>query len=174
MRRMDALEQMIRTEEERLSKLRADVALQEIKVGTLKEAAALRPAPIPGKKNSGAARSGRIGGKPRGAISGPWKSTLAELYAHGGPYPYARIKSCYDYVNKADLALPSVRDRVRSLVETQLLEGDADTGFSVSEIAAGRFGFAKKTEAPVGSADGTPEGRAATQPNHQRTHPLLD
>lgn len=169
---MDALEQMIRTEEERLSKLRADLALQEIKVGTLKEAASLRPVTVLGKRAPATARGGRVGGKPRGAISSPWKGTLAELYAWGGPYPYARIKACYDHVNKADLALPSVRDRVRSLVETHLLEGDPDTGFSVTQVAAERFGFAKRTEAPSGNADGTPV-TGDLSPDHQLQPPMV-
>lgn len=169
---MDALEQMIRTEEERLDRFRAQVSLQEIKVGTLKEAAALRPAVTSGKKAPGAARGGRIGGKPRGAISAPWKGTLAELYSWGGHYPYARIKRCYDHVNNADLSLPSVRDRVRSLVETGLMEGDADQGFSVTEDAAKRFGFAKRTEAPSDNAAGASE-TGDFSPNHQLQPPMV-
>lgn len=143
---MDALDQLIRTEQEALDALRLQVAAQEAKVSALIAAASLRP--VAGESRAPSTK----GGKPKGAISAPWKNTLGELYAFGGVYPYTSIKACYDHMNGANLAIASVRDRVRSLVDSLLLAGDPDQGFYVTDAAAKKFGFKRnppKVEVPA-------------------------
>lgn len=140
---MDALDELILAEREVLEGMRVQLAAQEAKVAALVEAAGLRPTasnkkPLPTR-----------GGKPKGAISAPWKNTLAEIYKTGQAWPYGQIKACYDHTNSADLNLASVRDRVRSLVETGLMSGTPEDGFAVTEIAARKFSFKKLVEAPV-------------------------
>lgn len=148
---MDALEQLIREERrelvelhDELSKLQISVAAKEAKVAALEEAANLRPT---------SKAKPRRGGKPKGAISAPWKNTLKALYiTPGGPWSYAQIKACYDYTNNQDLALPSVRDRVRALIDSGLIVGDPDEGFCVTSAAAKKFNFPEpETTVPVGT-----------------------
>ena len=139
---MDALDTLILAEKAELERLRLRVAAQEATVAALVEAAALRP-------NASAKRILLSrGGKPKGAISSPWKNTLAQLYKTGRAWPYNQIKACYDHTNGADLALASVRDRVRSLVEGGLMVGNADDGFVVTDLAAKKFSFPKPEKAP--------------------------
>jgi hypothetical protein len=147
---MDALDQLILAERRLLDELRIQVAAQEAKVAALVEAASLRP-------NFTASKKGPTGrtGKPKGAISANWKNTLRELYATGKAWPYADIKACFDHVNTADLAIASVRDRVRALADAGLMEGDADAGFKVTEAAARKFKFPKLEEAPDANASET-------------------
>jgi hypothetical protein len=142
---MDALDIMIRDQLAELEALRLQLAAQEAKVEALQQAAALRPI-VSGRKSSPA----KLGGKPRGAISSQWKEALRLMYASGSaPWHYAAIKATFDLANHKDLNLASVRDRVRSLVETGLMSGDAEHGFTVTELAAKKFGFERAKIADV-------------------------
>ena len=134
--------------------LQTELVAVQAELAAYERAAALRPVT---KKRSSTAR----GGKPKGAISKAWKDTLAELYAWGRQYPYAEIQACYEHVNSSELAIASVRDRVRSLVDTGYMAGDPDQGFSVTETAARKFKFQKLEEAPDATA---PEASSSEGP----------
>lgn len=154
---MDALEHLIRSEEAELERLRILIAAQEAKVAALREAASLRPAAASKRNGVGSPRSG----KPKGAISAQWKDTLAALYSYQPKvWSYNDIKGCFDHVNKQNLNIASVRDRVRSLVDSGLMQGSAESGFEVTEGAARKYKF-KKVEA---SGAATPEASNARGP----------
>mgnify|MGYP005854348653 CR=1 FL=1 len=138
---MDALDELIRDAREKVRELKLALTAAEAELAAFEKAAALRPATTE-PRNAPAGR----GGKPKGAISKAWKDTLAELYKYGRRYPYADIQSCYEHVNETQLALASIRDRVRALVETGYLEGDPADGFKVTETAAFKFKFPPQSQ----------------------------
>jgi hypothetical protein len=166
---MDALDNMIRDQLIELDRLRRELTAKEATVDALQQAAALRPL-VSSRKTS----TGKGGGKPKGAISAPWKETLGALYRAGqGPWGYPAIKVCFDGTNDKDLNLASIRDRVRSLVESGLMSGDADHGFTVTELAARKFNF-KKAEAPTNGGASNEFGRVAELevPARSEQHPF--
>ena len=146
---MDALDELIREAQDKVRALQTELIAAEAELAAFEKAAALRPAG--GKK-----RGGRGGGKPKGAISKPWKDTLAELYEHGKAYSYSEIQDCYQHVNDTGLAIASVRDRVRALIDNDFMRGEPGTGFEVTDLAATKFGFPKRAQDSVPSIPSAP------------------
>lgn len=90
----------------------------------------------------------RSRGRQPGAISTEWRSVLETLWEASERSSYADIHALAE-LHGIKAALASVRDRVRNFVESGFLDGDADSGFSVTQAAADRFGFAAKAKTPA-------------------------
>jgi hypothetical protein len=136
--------------------LRSRIEIVAAELAALEFAANARPSTIGGKESNqgvstilGTRRSG--GGRRPGDISQEWRGILAAIYSSGTPYSYEDIRR-FAATQGKDLALSSVRDRVRNLVETDLMAGSTENGFVVTEIAAKRFGFPKEIAPPEGGA----------------------
>lgn len=157
---MDALEKLIADKIRRRDELERERLTLVAEIDALQLAARLRPAPqrqdMVGRAEPKAtpvqSRSG--GGRKPGDISHSWRRILAVVHKQGGPVGYDRIADIAAGMG-AEITLSSVRDRVRNLVSTGLVEGDPDTGFTVTQDAVERFGFTKKNDPPKGGSDTT-------------------
>jgi len=78
-------------------------------------------------------------GRQPGAISEKWKNVLKRAH-HGGPWGFDDIIKMAAREGM-DYDLPTIRDRVRYFVRSELMEGNPSTGFVVTDQAAARFGF---------------------------------
>lgn len=159
---MDALDKIIAEKRAERDALLEKARLLDAEVSALELAAELRPATTPSRAGKRAGVTGRKGGgrKP-GDISHAWREILMSVYQASAPHSYDEI-SAVAAGRGNDLAMSSVRDRVRNLVQTGLMAGDARDGFTVTQDAAERFGFAKKNDPPEGGSD-TGEGGASPE-----------
>lgn len=166
---MDALDKMIADKRAERDALGERVRLLDAEIAALETAARLRPvASSPAPRNAERAptttkRGG--GGRRPGDISMQWRKILADVHELGGVDSYDQIAEIAT-MHGAQLALSSVRDRVRNLLATGLMEGGAGDGFRVTEQAAERFGFAKESAPPEGGAD---TGEAPPSPDSRPT-----
>ena len=159
---MDKLQQMIMEKKAEVEDLRSRISVLEAEVAALELADKLRPVTVssPGRPASqGGARSS--GGRRKGDISKVWRGILKGIYDLGAPVDYDTVEMIARKQGQ-ELALSSIRDRVRNMVKTGLMVGDVQSGFTVTEDAAERFGFAKENEPPDG---GSETGGAATPPD---------
>lgn len=180
---MDALDKEIEARRRERARLVEKIRALDVTVSALERASALRPADSAESAKSYQAgivqrqRSGDVdqslisggaspglkkGGRKPGDINKEWRGVLEFLYGDGSPQKYDQIilavEMCGMMISDA-----SVRDRIRNLVRTGLMSGDAKGGFIVTENAAERFGFAKGNGP---SEDGSDEnaGGAETPP----------
>ena len=157
---MDALEKLIADKIRRRDELDREQLTLVAEIDALQLAARLRPAhqrqDMVGrgepKAISAQPRSG--GGRKPGDISHSWRRVLGAMHVFGEPHSYDSIA---DIAKRQglDISISSVRDRVRNLVSTGLVEGDSDTGFTVTQDAVERFGFIKENDPPKGGSDTT-------------------
>lgn len=141
---VDALSAEIQAKREQRQTLSAQIAVLDIEIAALERAASLRPLqrrerpsrPGPARPEGESQRRGR----QRGAISHEWRSILAELYRRGVRSSYPEIRAAAAEAGLS-LELSSVRDRVRNFCGANLMEGDPESGFAVTDLAADRFGF---------------------------------
>lgn len=159
---MDALDHLIQTETQELSRLQGAVSAQKIKVDALLSAAAARPAT---KSLSSAAKPVKsTGGKPKGAISGLWRKILNAAYQTGRAQSYQDMRALYELEHGSAPDMSSIRDRMRNFVELGLVIGTPEVGFTVTEFAASKFSFSK----PSGASEGNgPHGSDASEPSAQ-------
>lgn len=156
---MDALDKLIADKETEVSGLRERIVVLEAELSALRLAAELRPVAT-SKRPAKSSRTG--GGRRPGDISQTWRDILSSMFcADKAPYSYDDIGGFARSLGN-ELAASSIRDRVRSLKESGFLEGDARSGFTVTEDAVKRFDFTKEneeaaapSEANTGSAGGT-------------------
>jgi uncharacterized coiled-coil protein SlyX len=146
---MDALDNMISEKRAEAERLREQVRVLEAELAALQLAAQLRPAPT-SKRPAKAARSG--GGRRPGDISRDWRAILGAIYSRGNAVSYEDVAAVAAEQGN-DLAPSSVRDRVRNMVKTGLMEGNPQDGFTVTEDAAERFDFAKENEGAAAPSD---------------------
>ncbi|MFW5655339.1 MAG: hypothetical protein ACOCYW_06795 [Roseicyclus sp.] len=156
---MDALDKMISDKRAEAENLRGRIRVLEAELAALELAAQLRPAT---KGGVGGKASRHGGGRRPGDISKDWRQILARVYATGAPVGYEQIMSIAAELGN-NLADSSVRDRVRNMVKTGLMAGNAKDGFFVTEDAAERFSFAKENEPPEGGSE-TEEVTASSNP----------
>ena len=140
----DKLAQEIRSKQQMLSKLLAEVDELEKEIAILERAASLRPMPaqnslMPNKPQSREEPSRR--GKPSGSISMNWRTVLNALYP--------RRVSVNDIIQMASehgvkVTEAAVRDRLKYLAEHNYMIGNDLHGYEVTEQAVKRFGFAQK------------------------------
>lgn len=120
-----------------------------IEMDALKQAAELRPV-SPLRSVAPAVSTGRgpgtRGGRQKGDISHDWRNVLRDIAALHRRVSYGEIQMVAEN-NKIKAKLPSVRERVRNLVDTKLMTGNAKSGFLVTKHAIERFGLAND-EAP--------------------------
>jgi hypothetical protein len=87
------------------------------------------------------AEDSRRPGRRPGAISADWREVLHLLWMVGGAYSYPQIHDAARQCGIDIKDIASTRDRVRSFVANSLMSGTPETGFTVTEDAAERFGF---------------------------------
>lgn len=162
---MDALEKLISEKKALLGELRERVNALGPEIAALELAARLRPAST-GSTHAvslpratmrtphtrAATQSGVGGGRKPGDISQAWRVILNGVYQLGGPVDYEMV-GMVAKENGSDLALTSIRDRVRNFVKTGLMSGSAPSGFIVTKNAVEKFGFTKENGPPKGSPD---------------------
>jgi len=103
------------------------------------------------------AEDGRRPGRRPGAISADWRQVLQCLWLIGAEHTYAEIHE-FARGMKIDIKdIASTRDRVRSFVANNLMSGTPETGFTVTEEAAARFGFDSNSASSVGDFPGEAE-----------------
>ncbi|MDJ1015054.1 MAG: hypothetical protein QNJ35_00975 [Paracoccaceae bacterium] len=153
----DALDEMIAEKKRQHADFERRLRILEAEITALETAAQIRPAAKSGKKGGGVGS-----GRTKGAISQAWREVLAEMHKRDAPLDYDQIAEITNEIGNP-VTLSSVRDRVRNLVRTDLLKGDAEKGFVVTPVAIIRFGFpikhseaAASEEANTGSAASTP------------------
>ena len=152
---MDRLDQVIADKRAELK--RAEAEANELvrrrdrlgmELGILEEAARLRPAHSSSTRH-GESNGGKTRGRQKGAISHQWRAVLGEMYAGELRRTYPEI---LEIASKHGIRaqLPGIRDRVRHFVQLGLMDGRNEVrGFRVTDVAATRFGFARKDEAPA-------------------------
>jgi hypothetical protein len=153
---MDALDKMIADKRAERTGLAEQVRLLDAEIAALETAARLRPvmaahAPISTERAPASTRRGGGGRRP-GDISMQWRAILSDIHELGGVDSYDRIAEIAA-THGTKLAISSVRDRVRNLLATGLIEGAVGNGFRVTSTAVERFGFTKETASPEGEAD---------------------
>lgn len=158
-RLMDKLDQHIADKEAELSEIEARRAVLCAELEALRLAASLRPAATSGgPRRSKAASPSK--GRTKGAISKEWRAVLAEVFKSNTYLSYEEIHDIAVHLGN-DVALGSVRDRVRNMVKTGLLEGDPEVGFCVTDEAVERFEF-------------TPENSGTAVPEEANTESASD
>lgn len=159
---MDALDKIIGEKRAEAESLRERVRVLDAELAALELAAQLRPAT---KGSVGGKPTRRGGGRRPGDISKDWRQILGRVYAMGVPVGYEQIMGAAAALGN-ELADSSVRDRVRNMVKTGLMAGDAKEGFVVTEDAAERFGFAKENEASAEVSEASAESAEDTLGAH--------
>lgn len=164
----DALEKHIDDENGALEDIQAQIAVlrelekvQAAKVSALREAARLRP--LPSKTGSSRVVINVRRGKPKGAISQVWRDTLRRLHSTGARQSYEAIAELYSFGTGDNVNMSSVRDRVRAMVKSGLIEGSPHEGFRVTEDAAKRFSFANEN----GEASASPDTEGVGAPSYE-------
>ncbi len=164
----DALEKLIDDETAALETVRSQITtlreqerVQAAKVLALQEAARLRP--ITPKNGSSRANATVRRGKPKGAISEAWRNALRRIHSTGTRLSYDAIAELYSFGTGETANMASVRDRIRSMVKSGLIDGNPQEGFTVTEDAAKRFGFANEN----GEAEASPDADEATTSSNE-------
>lgn len=168
---MDALERMISEKRSEVAALLTRAELLKAELSALELAARLRPvadsrthsrvsAPNP-------ARAG--GGRKPGDISHDWRGILGDIYRLGMAVDYEMIAEVAKD-RGVELAMSSIRDRVRNLTRTGLMTRDTHQGFVVSEDAVKRFGFTKENGSQSRPSDAK-AGEVLTLPGFQNPNP---
>lgn len=152
---MDALDQAISAKRDEIARLRASLDVLSAELAALEYAATLRPATTSrgGRAAVSPAETPRksAGGRRPGDISLQWRKILGEVYRRGIPLDYDAISDVARSQGK-EIGLASIRDRIRNLANSGLVDGDPSAGFIVTEMAAQRFGFTKNNAPPEGEA----------------------
>jgi hypothetical protein len=168
---MDALERMISEKRSEVAALLTRAELLKAELSALELAARLRPAwTTKAPQRHDDAKPARVGGgrKP-GDISHDWRGILGDVYRLGMAVDYEMIAEVAKD-RGTELAMSSIRDRVRNLTRTGLMEGDTQRGFSVSEDAVKRFGFTKENDGRSVPSDAK-AGEAPTLPGFHNPNP---
>jgi hypothetical protein len=168
---MDALERMISEKRSEVAALLARADLLKAELSALELAARLRPV-ADSRTHSrvvvpNPARAG--GGRKPGDISHDWRGILGDVYRLGMAVDYEMIAEVAKE-RGTELAMSSIRDRVRNLTRTGLMEGDTQQGFVVSEDAVKRFGFTKENDGQSVPSD-EKAGEAGTLPGFHNPNP---
>ena len=139
-----------------------------IEMSVLKQAAALIPSGPP--KSVGAALAGQgagtRGGRQKGDISRKWQEVLRKLWHMHRRVSFGEIQMLAQDTGMT-VKLPSVRERVRNMVQTKLMTGNAKSGFMVTKHAAERFSFAEKDETPDAGTSGASKTDGASTPSNE-------
>ncbi len=157
---MDELDKAITDLQRKIERWTRQAEEGRIELAALQKAAKLRPNGVrrppdaetffgPTSPDSGTSEDARRPGRKPGAISAEWRDVLEALWAVGGAHTYQEI---HNYARTRGIEIKdiaSTRDRVRGFAASGLMTGTAEAGFTVTELAADRFGFAKKGSAPV-------------------------
>lgn len=154
---MDALDKLIADEVAELARLQTAVKLQEIKVATLRQAASVRPAvsePRPRTKQKTSAPSK---GKPKGAISVLWRNVFRVLAGRPSPFSYADVSVAYKDAVGKEVALASIRDRVRTFIDSEFMTGNPEDGFKFTATAIEKFALSEGGANENGEAEASPE-----------------
>lgn len=152
--------------EAKLSGVQKELTVLDAEVEALQTAAELRPANGRTKTKG----SGKKGRQP-GAISEEWRNVLAEVVLHydvNNRASYNDIHAVAELLN-LNIALNSVRDRVRNMVKTGLLAGTPDDGFYVTEAAVNKFDF--ETEKAPAEAEANSEIGVSGGPQSAASYP---
>jgi|TARA_R100000322_G_scaffold22153_16_gene15016 hypothetical protein len=182
METQDPLDREIAEKKARYQQLKSELDTVAVELRVLERAASLRPArpiretsvnrkkPTPAVKKARGGSGKRHSGRQPGSISESWQSVLRGMYRRGSKKAsYEEIHAITER-NGMGIGIASTRDRVRNMVKTGLLSGNASRGFAVTEEAIHRFGLDKGNEAPAGNARGASEaGEDATSLNENRT-----
>ena len=168
---MDALERMIGEKRSEVAALLTRAELLKTELSALELAARLRPVADSGTHSRvvvpNPARAG--GGRKPGDISHDWRGILGDIYRLGGAVDYEMIADVAKE-RGTELAMSSIRDRVRNLTRTGLMEGDTQQGFVVTEYAVERFGFTKENDGKLAPSDAK-AGEANTLPGFHNPNP---
>jgi hypothetical protein len=161
---MDRLDQLIaakQTEIDQFKKIIDSTAAKHdralIELEALRAAAAARPAakhtgqvaraphPVVARRPRPRARLAR-GGRQAGDISHEWRGVLGAAARAGARHSYG---SFYDLAVASGIntKMPNVRERVRRMAETGLLEGSPEEGYAVTKAAIERFNLGAGQEA---------------------------
>lgn len=139
----DKLDRMIQDKAREVSEVRSQIQglqrsleIMEAQLAGLEAAAELRPSVAQEIKK----------GRQPGAISREWRGVLNRVWMLG-PLTYQGIRDAAASEG-LNVDISNVRERVRTFVKSSLLEGDPEGGFSVTNEAAERFGFARAFDAP--------------------------
>lgn len=159
---MDKLQQMIMEKKTEVEDLRSRISVLEAEVAALELADKLRPVTA-SSAGRPASRSGArgSGGRRKGDISKVWRGILKEIYDREAPVDYDTVEMIAREQGQ-ELALSSIRDRVRNMVRTGLMAGGVQSGFTVTKDAAERFGFAKENSGSAGPEEANTEGAGGT------------
>lgn len=135
MERRDHLDREMRALADKRDALDRDIAM-------LQRADSLRPVPgatVP----MGAMKHEKPRGRQKGAISAEWREVLQYMHRTGTPLTLVGI---HDAATKHGIKVerPSIRDTVRRFRQRTLIEGSSDHGYTVTDEAAKRFGFAQR------------------------------
>lgn len=162
---MDDLDKLIIDKRAERDAYAEKVRLLDAQIAAFETAARLRPPPVAnarsetGRRTSSARPSG--GGRKPGDISHVWRGILQDTVSLGRRAAYEDILSIAENRGNA-LVLSSVRDRVRNLISTGLMEGDTSAGFLVTDEAIQRFGFSRpESDGDKASRDDAAETREA-------------
>lgn len=109
------------------------------------------------------------GGRKPGSISKEWQEILRHVYQDGKPLTYEEIAEYANLLGN-ELQISSVRDRVRNLLRTGLVSGDAESGFVVTKDAVERFSFTKENGEPAGSPETEDKEAGTLFYPHTSTH----
>lgn len=150
---MDALDQMISEKRAEVSGLKDRIKVLEAELAALELAASLRPAAKSGQYPATRPKPsvGKGGGRRKGDISMDWRRILSKVHALKRRVSYEDVSEIAA-ASGNPLEMASIRDRVRNLVRTGLMEGDASIGFSVTPNAVERFSFANENDPPEGGS----------------------
>lgn len=153
---MDKLDKMIADKQAEGESLKQEIAQRAeryerllIEIQVLKDAAKARPA-VAARPNAVAPkkskeRAVKRGGRQAGDISREWRQALRVLHLQRKRASYSDVHSAAASVG-IDTKMPNVRERVRSMVENELLSGSAEQGFWVTKEAVARFGLDETKE----------------------------
>jgi hypothetical protein len=154
---MDALDHEIAAKRRERDELAARVSTLSVEIAALERAASLRPAGRSRRSSAGSVaatvlsdRPARRGRQP-GAISYQWRGWLAAIAARGERVSYGDIQKIA-MSDGGELAMASIRDRVRKFKAEGIMDGDPKTGFVVTDDAVARFGLPRNDEADAGGS----------------------
>lgn len=138
---MDRLERAIEAKRDEVAKAEAILRDAErvlerarVELSTLEQAASLRPLTA-----SAVATEVRKGRQP-GAISREWRTVLMTMWLLGVPSTYEVIAGIAGS-SGASSDIASVRERIRIFERHGYVQGDPMRGYTVTDVAAERFGF---------------------------------
>ncbi|RNJ51334.1 hypothetical protein [Methylocystis hirsuta] len=133
---MDQLDREIEAKRRQRDEAKRAFDQLELEVRTLEYAASLRPTAPFSKATVAYSEPPRRGGKPHGSIAMGWRRVLADL-ADARHFPEAFREAAQR--RGANVSLQSVKDRLRSFEGYGYVEGDAERGYLVTQMAVDKF-----------------------------------